>query len=241
MKFRWVAILCLVTLPILASAQDNSTAPAPPQNPAASAPTAKPSAPDYSQEPVVVEQYITSVRFENDGTGERDVTARFRIQSDAGVRLLGQLAFGYSSANEQMDVRYVRVRKPDGSVVTASPSAITDMTGAVAREAPVYTDLREKHITVPDLAPGVTLEYEIDTRIVTPLASGEFWFDHNFIRSSIVLDDRLEINVPEGRKIDLESSPSMPYQTASKNGTHNLHLEARESHAPLRQRLAKTR
>lgn len=218
MKFRWVAILCLVTLPILASAQDNSTAPAPPQNPAVSAPTAKPSAPDYSQEPVVVEQYITSVRFENDGTGERDVTARFRIQSDAGVRLLGQLAFGYSSANEQMDVRYVRVRKPDGSVVTASPSAITDMTGAVAREAPVYTDLREKHITVPDLAPGVTLEYEIDTRIVTPLASGEFWFDHNFIRSSIVLDDRLEINVPEGRKIDLESSPSMPYQTASKNG-----------------------
>ncbi|HEX4076297.1 MAG TPA: DUF3857 domain-containing protein [Candidatus Acidoferrales bacterium] len=217
MKSRWIAILCLLTLPILAGAQDNSTAPATPQNPAASAPVAKQSAPDYSQEPIVVEQYTTSVRFENDGTGERDVTARIRVQSDAGVRLLGQLPFGYSSANEQMDVRYVRVRKPDGSVVTAAPSAVTDMTAAVAREAPVYTDLKEKHITVPDLAPGVTLEYEIDTHLVKPLAPGEFWFDHNFIRSSIVLDDRLEINVPEGRKIDLESSPSMPYETSSKN------------------------
>jgi len=217
-KFRWIAILCLLALPIRAGAQQQSTAPVPPRHAASQASAAKQSAPDYSQEPIVIEQYNTSVRFENDGTGERDVTARIRVQSDAGVRLLGQLAFGYSSANEQIDVRYVRVRKLDGSVVTAAPSAITDMTGAVAREAPVYTDLKEKHITVPDLAPGVTLEYEIDTHLVTPLAPGEFWFDHNFIRSSIVLDDRLEINVPEGRKIDLESAPNMPYQTASKGG-----------------------
>ncbi|HEX4002540.1 MAG TPA: DUF3857 domain-containing protein [Candidatus Acidoferrales bacterium] len=218
MKFRWIAVLCLMTLLVLAGAQENFARPAPQKSPAPSADAAKPSAPDFSQEPLVIEQYTTFVRFENDGTGERDVTARIRVLSDAGVRLLGQLAFGYSSANEQMDVRYVRVRKLDGTVVTAAPTAVTDMTAAVAREAPVYTDLKEKHITVPDLAPGVTLEYEIDTRLVTPLAPGEFWFDHDFIRSSIVLDDRLEINVPEGRKIDLESSPSMPYQTVSKNG-----------------------
>jgi tetratricopeptide (TPR) repeat protein/transglutaminase-like putative cysteine protease len=217
-NLRWMAILCLVTLPIPASAQDQSTPPAPPQSSAVSVPAAKPSAAEYSQEPFVIEQYITRARYENDGTGERDVTARIRVQSDAGVRLLGQLAFGYSSANEQMDVRYVRVRKPDGSVVTADRDAISDMTAPVARDAPVYTDFKEKQITVPDLAPGVTLEYEIDTRLVTPLAPGEFWFDHNFIKSSIALDERLEISVPKGRKINLESSPSTPYDTVSKDG-----------------------
>ncbi|HTX15190.1 MAG TPA: DUF3857 domain-containing protein [Candidatus Baltobacteraceae bacterium] len=215
MKFRWMAILCLVTLPTLASAQDKSTPPAPPQKSAA--PATKPSA-DYSQEPFIVEQYHTSARFENDGTGERDVTARILVQSDAGVQQLGQLAFGYSSANEQMEVRYVRVRKTDGSVVTAGPDAITDMTAPVARDAPVYTDFKEKHITVPDLAPGVTLEYEIVTHLVKPLAPGEFWYDHDFVKSSIALDDRLEINVPKGRKIDLESSPSTPYETATQDG-----------------------
>ena len=136
MNLRWMAIFCLVTLPILASAQEESTPPAPPRNSAASAPAPKQSTPDYSQEPFVIEQYNTSVRNENDGTGERDVTARILVQSDAGVQQLGQLVFGYSSANEQMDVRYVRVRKPDGSVVTAGPDAITDLTAPVARDAP---------------------------------------------------------------------------------------------------------
>jgi len=217
-NFRWMAIFCLVTLPVRAGAQDKSTLAAPPQSSSASAAAPKQSTPDYSQEPFVIEQYVTSARYENDGTGERDVTARIRVQSDAGVQQLGQLVFGYSSANEQMDVRYVRVRKPDGSVVTAGPDAITDITAPVARDAPVYTDFKEKHITVPDLAPGVTLEYEIDTRLVTPLAPGEFWFDHNFIKSSIALDDRLAIDVPKGRKIDLQSSPSTPYDTVSKDG-----------------------
>jgi tetratricopeptide (TPR) repeat protein/transglutaminase-like putative cysteine protease len=216
--YRWMAIFCLLSLPIFASAQDKSTPPAPSQNPPAAAPAPKKSAADYSQEPFIVEQLTTSVRYENDGTGERDVTARFHIQSDAGVQEFGQLRFGYNSANEQLDVRYVRVRKPDGSVVTAGPDAITDITAPVARSAPVYTDFKEKDVAVPDLAPGVTLEYETITRVVTPLAPGEFWFDHNFVKSSIVLDEQLEISVPQGRKIDLRSSPHTLYETATKDG-----------------------
>src|ERR1051325_4606899 len=47
--------------------------------------------PDYSREAMVYEQYRTLVRFENDGTGRRDTTARIRVQSDAGVQALGQL------------------------------------------------------------------------------------------------------------------------------------------------------
>lgn len=213
-----MAIFCLVTLPVLASAQDKSTSPAPPQNSAATASAPKKSAQDYSQEPFIIEQFLTSVRFENDGTGERDVTARIHIQSDAGVQEFGQLRFGYNSANERLDVAYVRVHKADGSVVTAGPDAITDMTAPVARDAPVYTDFKEKHVTVPDLAPGVTLEYQTVTRLITPLAPGEFWFDHNFVKSSVVLDERLEIDVPQGRKIDLQSSPHTPYEMSSKDG-----------------------
>ncbi|HUA00731.1 MAG TPA: DUF3857 domain-containing protein [Candidatus Aquilonibacter sp.] len=218
MIFRRTAIFWLLILPIIANAQEKAPPPTPAGSSTASAPAATKSAADYSQEPFVVEQYVTSARYENDGTAETTVTARIRVQSDAGVQQLGQLVFDYSSANERMDVHYVRVHKADGSVVTATPDAIRDMTAPVARDAPVYTDLQQKHITVPDLAPGVTLEYEIDTRLVTPLAPGEFWFDHNFIRNAIVLDERLEVSVPKGRKIDLRSSTETPYETAIKDG-----------------------
>ena len=56
------------------------------------------------------------------------------------------------------------VHKADGTSVTAGPDAVKEMTAPVARDAPVYTDYKEKHITVPSLRPGETLEYKIVTR-----------------------------------------------------------------------------
>ena len=160
---------------------------------------------EYSREPFVIEQYFTVARFENDGTGSHDLTVRIRVQSDAGVQQLGELVFGYNSSNEQMDVHYVRVHKPDGTVVTAAPEAIKELTATVARDAPVYTDYKEKHISVPSLRPGDTVEYDIATRLVTPLAPNQFWYEHNFLDGTIVLDERLELNVPAGRTVNLQS------------------------------------
>src|SRR5262245_48649722 len=58
--------------------------------------------PDYSQEAIVIEDLRTSYRFERDGTGQRDVAFRAKVQSEAGVERLGQLVIGYSSANEKL-------------------------------------------------------------------------------------------------------------------------------------------
>jgi tetratricopeptide (TPR) repeat protein/transglutaminase-like putative cysteine protease len=160
---------------------------------------------DYSQEPYVIESQRTVYRFENDGTGRKEASARIRVQSEAGVELLGQLIFGYNSANESMQIPYVRVLKSDGTVVTASASAIQDLTAPVAREAPVYTDYHQKHVTVPGLRPGEVLEYQVVTTISTALAPGEFWMEHHFFDAGIVLDDQLEVNIPRDRAVKLKT------------------------------------
>jgi len=92
---------------------------------------------DYTQEPYVVQYQRTAWRFENDGTGRREVTARILVQSEAGVEQLGQLVVGYNSGNESVAIAHVRVRKPDGILITAPESAVQDLTAPVAREAPV--------------------------------------------------------------------------------------------------------
>jgi tetratricopeptide (TPR) repeat protein len=164
--------------------------------------------PDYSQEAVVVEQVSTTYRFERDGTGQRDLNLRVKVQSDAGVERFGQLIFGYSSGNEKLDMDYVRVRKADGSVVSATASDIQDLTAPVAREAPIYTDLRQKHITVPGLRPGDTLEYHMVWTVHTPFAQNHFWAEHDFIKkSAIVLADELTINIPAASKVKLKTEP----------------------------------
>jgi tetratricopeptide (TPR) repeat protein len=173
---------------------------------------------DYSQESFVIEKVLTRFRFETDGTGRKETIARVRVQSEAGVEQWGQVVFGYNSANERVEIPYVRVLKKDGSVVTAPADSVQDLSAPIEREAPVYTDYRQKHITVPGLRPGEVLEYDVATVIHTALAPGQFWTEFDFDKNNIVLDEELEVDIPKGRSIKLKVKPGVEPKTTEENG-----------------------
>jgi tetratricopeptide (TPR) repeat protein len=205
-----------------------------PTTPSPSVPPAPPKPPDHSQESYVVEKLRTSYRFENDGTGRREIYARIKVQSEAGVEQWGQLVWGYNSANERIEVPYVRVLKADGPSVAASPDAIQDLSIPLEKEAPVYTDYRQKHVTVPGLRPGEELEYDFVTVTHTPLAPGQFWMEHDFVQSGTVLDEQLELDVPKNRAIKLKTKPGNDPKISDSNGRRiytwtSSHLERDES------------
>src|ERR1700678_667148 len=205
MKVFWAILFCLWSLARSTSGQPQAAAAAsdPPASPAGSRPAP---AADYSHEPFIVEKYYLAARFENDGTGERTLSSRIKVQSDAGVQRLGELVFGYNSASEKIDVNFLRVLKPDGTTVAANKDAIKEMTAAAERDAPEYTDYKEVHVTVPAVHRGDIVEYEVSTRIVTAMAPNQFWFEQNFLDRAIVLDEELEVNVPEGRALRIQSA-----------------------------------
>jgi len=195
------------------------------------------SVPDYSEESFVVEQMHSHLRFEADGTGRKEVIARIRVQSEAGVQQWGQLLFGYNSANERVEIPYVRVLKQDGSVVKAGDDAVQDLSAPIEREAPVYTDYRQKHVTVPGLRPGEVLEYDLVTVIHTPLAAGQFWTEYEFDKSSIVLDETLDVDVPAGRPLKIKSKPGMDPKITEADGRRvyhwsSSHLEREDDDKP---------
>lgn len=205
-----------------------------PTTPSPSVPPVPVKPQDHSQESYVVEKLRTSYRFENDGTGRREIYARIKIQSEAGVEQWGQLVWGYNSANEKIEVPYVRVLKADGSSVAASPDAIQDLSIPLEKEAPVYTDYRQKHVTVPGLRPGEELEYDFVTVTHTALAPGQFWMEHDFAQSGTVLDEQLELDVPKERAIKLKVKPGTDPKISEANGRRiyawtSSHLERDES------------
>ncbi len=178
---------------------------------------------DFSKEAFVVEQLHESYRFENDGTGRKVGTLRIHVLSEIGVRGFGQLRFGYNSANDRMQIDYVRVTKSDGSVVTAGPDAVQDLSGPVQQIAPVYTDYRVKDVTVPGLRPGDTLECQVTTTFQTPMAPGQFWLEHNFNKKSIVLDEQLDIDIPAARTIKLKTKPGHDARINEESGRRIYH------------------
>ena len=184
----------------------------------------KPATPaDYSQEALVFEQVRSLLRFEDDGTGRRELYMRVRTQSEAGVQQYGQLVFGYNSANERADVAFVRVRKADGSVVATPPEAVQDLSAPVQRVAPIYTDFRQKHVTVQSLRPGDVLEFSVVTTIHTALAPGQFWTEYNFEDDVVVLDEQLDVDVPSSRNVTLKVRPGFEAGPKDADGRRVYH------------------
>ncbi len=196
--------------------------------------SATPAMPDYSKEAFVYEQIITKLAYENDGTVVRNSAAKIRVRSDAGVQHWGLLRFSYQSSVETLDIAYVRVRKSDGTVVPTPPDTFQDMAADVAREAPFYSDAREKHVAVKGLGVGDVIEYECVSHLQKPLAPGQFWGTFSFTRDSIVLAEQLEISVPRDRAVKWKSAKIPPAVTEHDKyrvygwNTSNLKVDAKD-------------
>lgn len=191
--------------PLVVNGQTPSTLPASPSA-TATHPLDNPNA----KEAYVFELLQRKVRFEADGRGQRDLTVRARIQSESAVREFGLLAYPFASSFESLDVLYVRVRKPDGTVVETPASDVQELDSAVSREAPMYTDQREKHIAVKSLSVGDLLEANLRWTIHDPIAPGHFWYDDSYFRAGICLKETIEINVPRNLSVKLRNSGPQP-------------------------------
>lgn len=160
---------------------------------------------DLARKPFVIERLRRAAVFQLDGTSRTTLDARVRIQSTAAVGRFGQLSYPYSSANQQLDVNFVRVLKSGGDTVVAAASSVQDVTGPVAQQAPMYSDLHEKVVTVPALQPGDTLEFRLTWTTVTPFAPGNFWDWTPFTRAAIVLDEQISYDVPRQAHVQVKT------------------------------------
>jgi tetratricopeptide (TPR) repeat protein len=138
--------------------------------------------------------------------GKKSSMLRVRIQNQQALQNWGQLIFTYSSASDKVHVDFVRVHKPDGHIVTAGPDAVQDLNSPVEQVAPVYTDIRQTHVTVPDLSIGDTLEYQLHTDTVHPLVPGQFFMSWNSSKQVIALDDSFQVDVPRSREIQVKTA-----------------------------------
>ncbi|MGB8031621.1 MAG: DUF3857 domain-containing protein [Terracidiphilus sp.] len=198
----WLILLVVASaLPLACMAQTPAAAPA------------TPSAGDpYRNESVVIERSETTYRMHADGTGERELHVILRIQSDGAAQQFGVLSFGYAAANETPVIKFVRVHKSDGSTVETPVADAIDMPADVSRQAPLYSDLKEKHLPVRSLSPGDKLEYEVDTAINKPDAPGQFWGTDHFTPPGtiVVLAEMLTLQVPSDKYVQVWSPNHKP-------------------------------
>ncbi len=149
------------------------------------------------------------IRYGDDGTGTKQSFARIRVQTYTGIQKVGQLVFPYKGANERVEVKSLKVIKPDGTVVTAGAEAVVDVSSPVVQEAPMYSDARQKHVSVPGLSVGDIIEYDVVTRVFAPFTPGQFWDNWDFVTHSVCLDEEIVLDVPANRNLKVKSPEGM--------------------------------
>jgi tetratricopeptide (TPR) repeat protein len=177
----------------------------------------QPASPDHSGEPFVVASIKTSYRFDADGTGSKTFQARIRVQTEGGVQQLGRIVLDYDSESERLKFTG-RVIKPDGTVIPVPEDAAQDVSWPVSAIAPMYSDIRQKHILVPSLRPGDTIEYETQVDRFVAFAASHFWLTHDFESNAIVEEETLRIDVPSASYVNVKSKPGCTPEVEQNDG-----------------------
>lgn len=179
---------------------------------AASATAQKPATlSDYANEAYVVERMDREVVFHADGTGDRTVHTVVKTNNEAGARQLSVLSLGFASANEDAEITGVRVTKADGRTVETPFTDAVEMPAAVSREAPLYSDLKEKQLPVRSISGGDTLEYTFHVHARVPQAPGQFWGAENLTHTGMVVRaETLTLRVPAGKYVQVWSPSIKP-------------------------------
>jgi len=157
----------------------------------------------------------TRYRFENDGTGRKEVTARIRILNEQGVLQWSELTFDYEPFSEQLEIPYVRVVKENGKVADIVSGEVVKRPNIPTSEL-ADVDYDEKRITVRDLSPRDVLEYKVVTIIQHPWAQDQFYVHYRF-EPSMVVDEQLEIDIPSERAVKIKAKPGIDAWVGAEN------------------------
>jgi len=130
---------------------------------------------DYPDEPYVYLLDDGVVRFDADGRGSRTYRQVIQVLKQEAASQFGEQVFSYSRSREKLTVNWVRVVRPDGSVVSDSAAHEQESDAPTALTAPVYSDARLHRVTLGGVAEGTVVDWSYTVETLDPMMAGDFF------------------------------------------------------------------
>ena len=173
----------------------------------------------YTGEPTVIERNDRESIVAANGTGSEHQAIVVRVQTEAAVKDLSVLSFSFAGESQHVDLDYVRVRHPDGSVVETPVSEALEMPSEVMRQAPFYSDMKLKQIPVRGLRPGDRLEWSVRLIRTKPEAPGRFWGVSAFTgKEHVAISETFSLRIPKSKNSQVWSPKLQPAEITEQNG-----------------------
>jgi hypothetical protein len=200
----------------------------------------------YPDERVVLLLDDGVVRYEADGTGIKTYRQVTQILSAESVEDYAEHEFSYSPGHQRLTVNWIRVVRPDGTVVSDAPTQVQDADVPATLGDPVYSDVKVRRFSLSGVAPGTIVDYSYTVEELKPFLKGDFvtsWGIHTgrltrlsryildlpaAMRPHLIernLNFRREETVASGRRVQVWATQDVPRVTpeafaADSNGVY---------------------
>ncbi|HET8762126.1 MAG TPA: DUF3857 domain-containing protein, partial [Gemmatimonadales bacterium] len=114
------------------------------------------------------------VRFEADGRSVRTFRQVVQILRPEATEGYQEFTFSYAPGHEKMTVNWIRVVKPDGTVISPAPTHDQESDVPASVGNPVYTDRRVQRYSISGVAPGTIVDWSYTTEELKPFLPGDF-------------------------------------------------------------------
>lgn len=155
------------------------------------------------------------LRFEADGRSTRTYRQIIQILTQDGAERWGEQSFGYTAGREKLTVNWIKVVRPDGSVISDRPTHEQESLAPVALQAPVYSDGKVRRVSIGGVAPGTLLDFSWTTERVQPYLPGDFWTGWRVTTGRLVRRSRLMVDVPATMTPHIQEENARPLRKES--------------------------
>ena len=136
------------------------------------------------------------LRLEADGTGTRTFRQIIQVLKPAAATRLQEQSFSWSPQHQKLTVNWVKVVKPDGTVVSDTPAQVQESDVPAARSDPVYTDRRVRRMSLSGVAPGTLVDYSYTLEEQKPFMPRDFFQSWSVSTGLQVARSRLILDLP---------------------------------------------
>ena len=136
------------------------------------------------------------VRREADGTGTRTFRQVIQVLKPAAATRLQEQSFSWSPSHQKLTVNWVRVVKPDGTIVSMAPAQVQESDVPAARNTPVYTDQRVRRMSLSGVEPGTLVDISWTVEETKPFMPRDFFEGWRVSTGGYVARSRFIVDLP---------------------------------------------
>lgn len=151
---------------------------------------------DYPDQPFLYLFEDGVVRFEEDGRAQRTYRQVVQVLTQPSAEQWGEKTFSYTTGRQRLTINWIRVLRPNGTVISSKPSHEQESIAPVAQEAPIYSDTRVRQVTLSGVAPNTIVDYSYTIEDTKPVVPGDFYSTWYIGTGHVTRRSRYIVDVP---------------------------------------------